>query len=120
MAGRNRASGRGPTVPAQEESQIWAETFNILKQLPDTHAKAQKIALEANKNQKILLALGNGEGWILKQNVIDETEASAELLGKLENIYQEGVRIAEQEARFNFIQKLFLTELAYLKKQRNN
>lgn len=27
-------------------------------------------------------------------------EASAELLGKLESIYQEGVRIAEQEARF--------------------
>ena len=26
-------------------------------------------------------------------------EASAELLGKLEGIYQEGVRIAEQEAR---------------------
>jgi hypothetical protein len=29
-------------------------------------------------------------------------EASAELLGKLENIYQEGVRVAEQEARFVF------------------
>jgi hypothetical protein len=27
-------------------------------------------------------------------------EASAELLGKLENVYQEGVRNAEQEARY--------------------
>ena len=62
MAGRNRMSSRGPTIPAQEESQIWAETSNILKQLPDAHVKAQKIASEANKNQRILLALGNGEG----------------------------------------------------------
>lgn len=62
MAGRNRMTSRGPTIPAQEENQIWSETYNILKQLPDTHVKAQKIASEANKNQKILLALGNGEG----------------------------------------------------------
>jgi hypothetical protein len=62
MAGRNRMTSRGPTIPAQEENQIWSETYNILKQLPDTHLKAQKIVSEANKNQKILLALGNGEG----------------------------------------------------------
>ena len=62
MSGRNRTSSRGPTAPAHEESQIWAETYNILKQLPDTHAKAQKLASEANKNQKILLSLSNGEG----------------------------------------------------------
>jgi len=62
MAGRNRVSSRGPTIPAQEESQIWTETYNILKQLPDTHAKAQKVAFEANKNQRVLLGLGNGEG----------------------------------------------------------
>ena len=55
-------SSRGPTIPAQEESQIWTETYNILKQLPDTHVKAQRIASEANKNQRILLNLGNGEG----------------------------------------------------------
>ena len=62
MTGRNRMSSRGPTIPAQEESQIWTETYNILKQLPDTHVKAQRIASEANKNQRILLNLGNGEG----------------------------------------------------------
>lgn len=62
MAGRNRMSSRGPTIPAQEESQIWAETHNILKQLPDTHVKAQRVASEANKSQRILLALANGEG----------------------------------------------------------
>lgn len=62
MAARNRMSSRGPTIPAQEESQIWTETYNILKQLPETHLKAQKIASEANKNQRVLLALGNGEG----------------------------------------------------------
>ena len=55
-------SSRGPTIPAQEESQIWTETYNILKQLPDTHVKAQRIASEANKNQRILLNLGNGGG----------------------------------------------------------
>jgi len=55
-------SSRGPTIPAQEESQIWTETYNILKQLPDTHVKAQRIASEANKSQRILLNLGNGEG----------------------------------------------------------
>jgi hypothetical protein len=65
MAGRNRVSSRGPTIPAQEESQIWTETYNILKQLPDTHAKAQKVAFEANKNQRVLLGLGNGEGLTL-------------------------------------------------------
>ena len=62
MAGRNRMCSRGPTIPAQEESQIWTETHNILKQLPDTHVKAQRVASEANKNQRTLLALGNGEG----------------------------------------------------------
>ena len=73
MAGRNRMNSRGPTIPAQEESQIWAETYNILKQLPDTHVKAQRIAADANKNQRVLLALGNGEGReSLLSFVIDE------------------------------------------------
>ena len=36
---------------------------------------------------------------------IDKVEASAELLGKLENVYQEGVRNAEQEARFDIFWK---------------
>ena len=62
MAARNRMTSRGPTIPAQEESQIWSETYNILKQLPEAHLKAQKIASEANKHQKILPAHGNGEG----------------------------------------------------------
>jgi hypothetical protein len=53
---------RGPAIPAQEESQIWTETYNILKQLPEAHRKAQIIATEANKTQRILLALANGEG----------------------------------------------------------
>ena len=66
MAGRNRTTGRGPSLPAGEESQIWTETYNILKQLPETHARAQKLASEANKTQRVLLALGNGEG--LHQN----------------------------------------------------
>ena len=61
-------SSRGPTIPAQEESQIWTETYNILKQLPDTHAKAQKVAFEANKNQRVLLGLGNGEGLTLEKS----------------------------------------------------
>jgi len=69
MAGRNRVTSRGPTVPAQEESQIWTETYNILKQLPDTHAKAQKVAFEANKNQRVLLGLGNGEGPLVERAV---------------------------------------------------
>lgn len=101
MAGRNRITNRGPTIPAHEESQIWTETYNILKQLPDAHLKSQRIASEANKHQRTLLALGNGEGecWSGLQGLIMYLEASAELLGKLENIYQEGVRIAEQEAR---------------------
>jgi hypothetical protein len=62
MAGRNRVSSRGPTLPAHEESQIWTEAYATLKQLPETHAKMQKIALEANKHQRALTALGNGEG----------------------------------------------------------
>ena len=36
----------------------------------------------------------------IQGNKVVIVEASADLLGKLENIYQEGVRIAEQEARF--------------------
>jgi hypothetical protein len=39
-------------MAAHEESQIWAETFNLLKQIPELHARAQKIAVEANKLQK--------------------------------------------------------------------
>jgi hypothetical protein len=62
MSARNRTNSRGIAVPAHEENQIWAETYSILKQLPDTHAKAQKLAAEANKNQRILLALSSGEG----------------------------------------------------------
>jgi len=62
MSARNRTSGRGPGAAAHEESQIWAETLNILKQLPDMHMRAQKLALDANKNQKVLLGLANGEG----------------------------------------------------------
>jgi hypothetical protein len=62
MAGRNRTGGRAPITPAHEENQIWTETYNILKQLPETHVKAQKVASEANKNQRVLLSLGNGEG----------------------------------------------------------
>lgn len=62
MSGRNRTSSRGPTVPAQEESQIWTEAYTILKQIPETHTRAQKVAMEANKNQRILLNLSNGEG----------------------------------------------------------
>ena len=65
MAGRNRVSSRGPTVPAHEESQIWTEAYTTLKQLPEAHAKAQKIATEANKLQKMLLNLPNGEGITL-------------------------------------------------------
>ena len=34
------------------------------------------------------------------KNLMYVIEASAELLGKLEAIYQEGVRTAEQEARY--------------------
>jgi hypothetical protein len=62
MAGRNRMASRGPTLPAHEESQIWNEALNSLKQLPDVHAKATKIVAEANKNQRLLLTLANGEG----------------------------------------------------------
>jgi len=105
MSVRNRTSNRGPGAAAHEESQIWAETFNILKQLPDMHVRAQKLAGEANKSQKILLGLSNGEGIQphltgLRDDKLIVIEASAELLGKLEGIYQEGVRIAEQEARY--------------------
>jgi hypothetical protein len=39
-------------MAAHEESQIWAETHNLLKQIPDMHVKAQKIAVEVNKLQK--------------------------------------------------------------------
>lgn len=63
MAGRNRMSSRGPTLPAHEESQIWTEAYTTLKQLPETHAKMQKIAIEANKYQRALTALGSGEGF---------------------------------------------------------
>jgi len=62
MSVRNRTSSRGPTVPAHEESQIWNEAFSTLKQIPEIHAKAQKIAIEVNKNQRTLLNLSNGEG----------------------------------------------------------
>lgn len=62
MSARNRTSSRGPGAAAHEESQIWAETFTILKQLPDMHLRAQKLAVEANKNQKTLLGLASGEG----------------------------------------------------------
>ena len=62
MSARNRTSSRGPGLPSHEENQIWTETYNILKQLPENNNKAQKLALDANKNQKVLLALSNGEG----------------------------------------------------------
>jgi hypothetical protein len=62
MAGRNRTSSRGPTLPAHEESQIWTEAYTTLKQLPEAHGKAQKVASELNKHQRGLLSLGNGEG----------------------------------------------------------
>jgi hypothetical protein len=69
MAARNRMSSRGPTLPAHEESQIWNEALSSLKQLPDVHVKASKIATEANKNQRLLLNLGNGEGRSLQNGV---------------------------------------------------
>jgi hypothetical protein len=62
MAGRNRTSSRGPTLPAHEESQIWTEAYTTLKSLPETHAKAQRLAADLNKHQRVLLALGNGDG----------------------------------------------------------
>jgi hypothetical protein len=49
-------------LPSHEESQIWTKAYATLKQLPETHAKMQKIAMEANKYQRALTALGNGEG----------------------------------------------------------
>ena len=55
MAGRNRVSSRGPTLPAHEESPIWTEAYATLKQLPETHAKMQKIAMEANKYQRAVV-----------------------------------------------------------------
>jgi hypothetical protein len=58
-------ASRGPTLPAHEESQIWTEALNSLKQLPDVHTKATKIVTEANKNQRLLLNLANGEGMKL-------------------------------------------------------
>ena len=67
MSGRSRTAGRGPNFPAHEESQIWAETYNILKQLPEAHAKAQKIASDANKNQRLLLGFGANDGWCPKK-----------------------------------------------------
>jgi hypothetical protein len=61
MAGRSRSGGRErPSGQGQEE--IWADAYNNLKQLADIHAKAQKLAVEANKNQRMLQALPNGEG----------------------------------------------------------
>jgi hypothetical protein len=99
MAGRNRTSSRGPTLPAHEESQIWTEAYTTLKQIPEAHTKAQKLAAELNKHQRVLQALGNGDGRLLNRVLM--LEASAELLGKLENIYQEGVRVAENQARFD-------------------
>jgi hypothetical protein len=62
MAGRNRNSSRGPTLPAHEESQLWSEALASLRQLPDVHTKAQKLAVDLNKNQKGLQSLANGEG----------------------------------------------------------
>jgi hypothetical protein len=62
MTSRNRMSSRGPTLPAHEESQIWTEAYTTLKQLPDTHAKMQKLAMDANKYQRMLTTLGTGEG----------------------------------------------------------
>jgi hypothetical protein len=52
MSARNRTSGRGPGMAAHEESQIWAETHNLLKPIPEMHVRAQKIAMEVNKLQK--------------------------------------------------------------------
>lgn len=69
MSGRNRTSSRGPTVPAQEESHVWNEAFTTLKQIPDLHTRAQKVAMEANKNQRILLNLGNGEGKLFSVKI---------------------------------------------------
>jgi hypothetical protein len=59
----------------------------------------QKLAMDANKYQRTLTTLGSGEG-ISPRGWNWMVEASAELLGKLENVYQEGVRNAEQEARY--------------------
>jgi len=42
--------------------QWWAEAYSALKQLPDIHTKAQKVATEANKNQRLLTSLAAGEG----------------------------------------------------------
>jgi hypothetical protein len=86
-------------LPAHEESQIWTEAYTTLKQIPEAHTKAQKLAAELNKHQRVLQALGNGDGRFLNRVLM--LEASAELLGKLENIYQEGVRVAENQARFD-------------------
>jgi hypothetical protein len=52
MSARNRTSGRGPGMAAHEESQIWAETHNLLKPILEMHVRAQKIAMEVNKLQK--------------------------------------------------------------------
>ena len=46
------------SLPAHEESQIWTEAYA----LPETHVKMQKLTMEANKYQRALTALGNGEG----------------------------------------------------------
>lgn len=62
MAARNRMSSRGPTLPAHEESQMWNDALSSLKQLPEVHGKATKVAAEANKTQRLLPNLGNGEG----------------------------------------------------------
>jgi hypothetical protein len=92
-------TSRGPTLPAHEESQIWTEAQAALRQVPEAHARAQKIASELNKHQRQLASLPNGEGIAVNDTLM--IEPSADLLAKMENLYQEGVRVAEQEARFN-------------------
>jgi hypothetical protein len=62
MANRNRTTVRGPNAPSHEESQIWAENVNLLKQLPDLISKSQKVASEVNKQQRLLVALSSSEG----------------------------------------------------------
>ena len=77
MSSRNRSGGRErPSGQGQEE--IWAETWAKLKQLTDIHAKAQKLASEANKSQRMLQALASGEGVQHDDSrVMDRSECGA-------------------------------------------
>jgi hypothetical protein len=50
-----------PILPAHEKSQMGTEAYTTMKQLHKVHAKVQKLAVELNKHQRVLLALGNEE-----------------------------------------------------------